>query len=160
MRLHCVEREREREREREIRCSHIKHETLKKVCCTSRLFKMRAEGNEYVSRFCRSIWYPLSLKTRVLPWLSRLIIKSLWSSTMRFLFISNSFKAKASDITRGKVCTSLHSEHNQHKAVARGVSQVHVHPPLFKNKKQIKKNPKKTYFLCRIIRFYTNNPKY
>ena len=31
-----------------------------------------------------------------------------------------------------------------------GVPQVHVHPPF-------KKKP--NYFLCRIIRFYTNNPK-
>ena len=40
-----------------------------------------------------------------------------------------------------------------------GAPQVHVHPP-FKKKtkpKNHKKNP--NYFLCRIIRFYTNNPK-
>ena len=43
-----------------------------------------------------------------------------------------------------------------YKAVARGgVPQVHVHPPLKKTKKKQTKN----YFLCRIIRFYTNNPK-
>ena len=34
-----------------------------------------------------------------------------------------------------------------------GVPRVHVHP-LFKKQKQ-----KKPYFLCRIICFYTNNPK-
>ena len=38
-----------------------------------------------------------------------------------------------------------------------GVAQLHVHPPF---QKQKPKKPTKNYFLCRIIRFYINNPKF
>ena len=46
-----------------------------------------------------------------------------------------------------------------YKAVARGgVPQVHVHPP-FQKKQQTKNKQTISYLHCRIIRFYTNNPK-
>lgn len=89
----------ERERERDVHISNIKHETFKKyICCTSRLFQNKKTGLRFLQNCLRSTNILVtvthcSLKfvyCSMIPWLSRLIIKSLWSTTMRFLFNSNS----------------------------------------------------------------------
>ena len=81
------------------------------------------------------------------------IDKSFWKSLP--LIDTYYFKSISSEKWTRKIYSLLNYIKGQGRSQGGGgMPQVHVHPPFKK-----KPTKQKLYFLCRIIRFYTNNPK-